>query len=68
MSLLAGIVGTVIVSRLQHGTRADMTVAYRYIALPSAATAGVIVLVLTLAIEIRHYRQAKTLASISRAS
>jgi len=67
LSLLLGIVGTVIGSRL-HGTRPDMTVAYRYIALPTAAIAGVIVLVLALAMEIQHYRQAKALASISRAS
>jgi hypothetical protein len=67
LSLLLGIVGTVIASRL-HGTRPEMTVAYRYIALPTAAIAGVIVLVLALAMEIRHYRQAKALASISRAS
>ena len=45
-----------------------MTVAYRYIALPTAAIAGVIALVLALAMEIQHYRQAKALASISRAS
>ena len=67
VTLFAGIVGTVIVSRL-HGTRPDMTVAYRYIALPAAALAGVIVLILALAMEIRHYRQAKALASISRTS
>jgi hypothetical protein len=45
-----------------------MTVAYRYIALPTAAIAGLIVFVLALAMEIQHYRQAKALASISRAS
>lgn len=67
VSLLVGIVGTVIASRL-HGTRPDMTVAYRYIALPTAAIAGLIVLVLALALEIQHYRQSKALTSISRAS
>jgi predicted membrane-bound spermidine synthase len=67
VSLLLGMVGTVIASGLR-GTRADMTVAYRYIALPTAAIAGLIVLVLALAMEIQHYRQAKALASISRAS
>jgi cell shape-determining protein MreD len=67
VSLLVGIVGTVIASRL-HGTRPDMTVAYRYIALPTAAIAGVVALLLALAMEIQHYRQAKALASISRAS
>jgi uncharacterized BrkB/YihY/UPF0761 family membrane protein len=67
VSLLVGIVGTDIASRL-HGTRPDMTVAYRYIALPTAAIAGLIVFVLAFAMEIQHYRQAKALASISRAS
>src|SRR5437660_12258651 len=67
VSLLVGIVGTVIASRL-HRTRPDMTVAYRYIALPTAAIAGVIVLVLALALEIQHYLEATALASISRAS
>ena len=66
VSLLVGIVGTVLASRL-HGRRPDMTVAYRYMALPTAAIAGVIVLLLALALEIQHYRQAKALASISRA-
>jgi hypothetical protein len=36
--------------------------------LPTAAIAGLIVLVLALATEIEHYRRAKALASISRAS
>jgi len=67
VSLLLGIVGTVIASRLQ-GTRPDMTVAYRHIALPTAAIAGVIVFLLAIATEIQHYRQAKALASISRGS
>ena len=67
VGLLLGILGTVMASRL-HGTHPDMTVAYRYIALPTAAIAGLIVLVLALAMEIQHYRQAKALASISRAS
>jgi len=67
VSLLLGIVGTVTASRL-HGRRPDMTVAYRHIALPTAAIAGAIVLALALAMEIQHYRQAKALASISRAS
>jgi hypothetical protein len=67
VSLLAGIVGTVIAAG-SHGTPPDMTVAYRYIALPTAAIAGLIVLVLAFAMEIQHYRRAKALASISRAS
>jgi hypothetical protein len=45
-----------------------MTVVYRLIALPSAVVAGSIIFVLALTMEIRHYRQSKTLAGIERAS
>jgi hypothetical protein len=41
-----------------------MTVAYRLIALPAAVVAGSIIFVLALAMEIRHYRQSKTLAAL----
>ena len=44
-----------------------MPFAYRYIAFPFAITVGVIVLALSLAMEIRDYRQRKTLAGIERA-
>jgi hypothetical protein len=67
VSLLVGILGTVIISALRH-THADMTVAYRLIALPSAVVAGSIIFVLALSMEIRHYRQSKTLAAIERMS
>ena len=66
-SLLVGIVGTVAVSAMRH-VNPNMTVAYRSIALPAGMVAGSIIFVLALAIEIRHYRQAKTLAAIERAS
>jgi hypothetical protein len=42
--------------------------AYRHIAFPCAIIVGVIVLVLSLAMEIRNYRQRKTLAGIERVS
>jgi hypothetical protein len=45
-----------------------MTMAYRLIALPAALVAGSIVFVLVLTMEIRHYRQSKTLAAIERTS
>ena len=67
VSLFLGIVGTVVVSGVR-GVRADMTVAYRHIALPFAVVAGSIIFVLALAMEIRHYRQTKTLAAIERVS
>jgi hypothetical protein len=67
VSLLLGIFGVVIVSAVRH-VNPDMTVAYRQIALPAALVAGSIIFVLVLAMEIRHYRQSKTLAAIARIS
>lgn len=63
--LLFAIFGTVIVASLK-GVHPDMRIAYRHIALPMALVAGGIVCLFALMIEIRHYRQAKTLSSIER--
>jgi len=63
VSLLFAIFGTVIIAALR-GVHPDMRVAYRHIALPMALVAGSIILVLALVMEIRHYRQSKTLAAI----
>jgi hypothetical protein len=63
VSLLLGILVTVVVSYLRH-VNPNMTLAYRQIALPAAAVAGIIIFVLALTMEIRHYRQAKILAGI----
>lgn len=65
VSLLMGIFGTIIVSALQ-GIHPDMRIAYRLIAVPVAIVAGVIILALSLIMEIRHYRQVKTLAAIEK--
>jgi hypothetical protein len=67
VSLLLGILGIVIVSALRHANP-NMTVAYRLIALPAAVVAGSIIFVLALTMEIRHYRQSRTLAAIERVS
>ena len=67
VSLLVGIIGTVAVAALR-GIHPNMTVAYRQIALPAAVVAGSIIFVLALVMEIRHYRQSKTLAAIERMS
>ena len=67
VGLLVGIIGTVIISAIRH-VHPNMTVAYRNIALPVAVVAGSIIFVLALAMEIRHYRQSKTLAAIERMS
>lgn len=44
----------------------DMRIAYRQIALPMAMVAGAIIFVLSLVMEIRHYRQVKALSAIER--
>ncbi|HWW14239.1 MAG TPA: hypothetical protein VN310_06225 [Candidatus Dormibacteraeota bacterium] len=67
VSLLLGILGIVTVSALCHANP-NMTVAYRLIALPAAVVAGSIIFVLALTMEIRHYRQSRTLAAIERVS
>jgi hypothetical protein len=45
-----------------------MRVAYRHIALPLGAAAGIIIFLLVTIMEVRHHRQAKTLAAIERLS
>ena len=65
VGLLAGILGTVIVSALR-GNHPDMRIAYRLIALPMACVAGAIIFVLSLVMEIHHYRQMKALSAIER--
>jgi ABC-type nickel/cobalt efflux system permease component RcnA len=67
VSLLLAIFGTVVVSALR-GVHPDMRIAYRHIALPMALVAGGIILVLTIAMEVRHYRQTRTLTAIERMS
>jgi ABC-type cobalamin transport system permease subunit len=63
VSLLLGIIGTVIVAAVRH-VHPNMTAAYRQIALPAAALAGSIILLLALIMEIRHYRQSRMLAAL----
>ena len=65
VSLLLGIFGIVIASYVR-GVPADLSVAYRYIAAPITAIICAIVMVLAIALEIRHYRQSKALAQIER--
>jgi ABC-type sulfate transport system permease component len=67
VSLFLGIFGTMIVWALR-GIHPDMRIAYRLIALPVALVAGTIIFVLSLVMEIRHYRQLKALSAIERMS
>jgi hypothetical protein len=67
VALLLSILGTVVYSQVRH-VAPNLAFAYRHIAFPFAITAGTIVLVLSLAMEIRNYRQRKTLQGIERVS
>jgi hypothetical protein len=59
---------TVVVAAALRGSNPDLRFAYRHIALPVAIVVGGIGLVAALVMEIRHYRQAKALEGIARAS
>lgn len=67
VSLLFGIIGTITIAVYRHAPP-DMRIAYNHVALPVALTAGSVVFLLSLAMEIRHYRQSRTLAGIARIS
>jgi hypothetical protein len=67
VSLLLGILGLVIAARVR-GFHPNMTTAYRHIALPVAVSVGAIALMAACVLEIRHYRQNRTLAEIERIS
>lgn len=67
VTLLLGIIGIVTVAAVRS-VHPDMTFAYRHIAAPAAAVAGIVIFVLALTMEVRHYRQSKTLAAIARVS
>jgi len=67
MSLFLGIIGTVIRAYVR-GTHPNMTVAYRHIALPAAASVGAVAFIAATVVEVRNYRQSKALAGIARAS
>lgn len=65
VSLLLAIVGTIAVAEIR-GVHPDMRIAYKMIALPMGIGAGSVVFVAALIIEIRHYRQNKTLSAIEK--
>jgi hypothetical protein len=65
VSLLLGILAVLALAWVQGG-HANMSTAYRHIALPAAMAAGAVALVSASVMEIRHYRQAKALAEIER--
>jgi hypothetical protein len=66
VALLLSIMGTVVYSQMKHVVP-NLAFAYRHIAFPFAVTVGAIVLVLSLVMEIRNYRQRRTLEAAGRA-
>ncbi len=67
VTLFVTILLTVAGAALRH-TSPNLPFAYRHIALPVALGVGSVVLLVTLAMEIRHLRQAGALEGIARAS
>ncbi len=65
VSLFLGIGGTLLAAKLRDG-HPDMTFAYRHVALPAAAMVAAIVFVSATFMEVRHFRQTKTLDQIER--
>ena len=64
VSLLLGILGVLLAAKIK-GVHPNMALAYRDIALPGAALVGTVVLISSSVMEIRHYRQVKTLDRIA---
>ena len=67
VALLLSILGAIVYSQVRH-VAPNLPFAYRHVAFPFAISVGAIVLVLSLLMEIRNYRQRRTLAGIERAS
>jgi len=67
LSLLLGIIGIVVRGRI-GGVHPNLTLAYRYVALPVAAGMAGVVLITMTVVEIRRYRQVKALRQIEEAS
>lgn len=65
---LFGSILTVVIAAAIRGHKPDLRFAYRHIALPVAVGVGAIGLLVALVVEIRHYRQMKTLDGIARLS
>ena len=64
VSLLLGIFGVILAAKVK-GAHPDMALAYRDVALPIAALVATVILVSSVVMEIRLYRQAKALGRIA---
>ena len=67
VSLFLAIIGLVVAGEVA-GSKPNMPIAYRDVALPFAAAMALLVLITATVVEIRRFRQAKALAAIERVS
>ena len=65
ISMLLGILGTVILAALRH-TPPDLPFIYRRIAPPISGTVGALALVIFGVMEVKRYKQSKALLAIER--
>lgn len=65
VTLFLGICGVVISAKL-HGVHPDLRIAYRHVALPTAAVAAAVALFTATFIELRHYSRTKALNRIEQ--
>ena len=66
VALLLSIMGAVVCAQMKHVVP-NLTFAYRHVAFPFAVTVGSIVLVLSLVLEIRNYRERRSLETTGQA-
>jgi len=67
VALLVSILGTIVYSQIEH-VAPNLMFAYKHIAFPIALSVGAVVLMVTLVVEIRNYRQSRVLAAIEQSS
>jgi hypothetical protein len=65
VALLVSILGTIVYSQVGH-VAPNLMFAYKHIAFPIALSVGAVVLIVTLVVEIRNYRQHKVLAALEQ--
>ena len=67
VALFFAIFGTIVLSALK-GIHPDFRTAYRSVALPVGLVAGGILLILSIVMEVRHYRQTRALTTLEKMS
>ncbi len=66
VALLFGIVGIVLTKMIRGGPGPNLALAYRHIALPVAIAVLVVAFIITLIVEVRHYRRERAAITVQR--